>query len=70
MDNKNNIENRLKAFLALNGSNLSQVVKATNLKYNTAYTSQNLGQKLKNGSITFVEIENIINTLGFKFDLF
>ena len=70
MDKTNNIENRLKSFLALNGTNLSKIVKVMNANLNTTYTAQNINQKLKSGTINFVEVENIINTLGFKFDLF
>ncbi len=66
MDAKD-LELKLKSVLAGNDYTLTKLVRKLNEQGNTT-TIQNLSNKLKRGTINYLEIEEILNAIGYSIE--
>lgn len=65
--NKEALENKLKGLLASEGYSLTAIVKL--LKEAGKITSlQNISNKLKRGTLNALELEEILNAIGYTLD--
>lgn len=61
-----NIKNDIKANIARSGYTLTKIVELLNEKYNKKTTVQNLSNKLSRETISYKEILEIADVLGYE----
>ncbi len=63
-----NIKNEIKAQITRSGYTMTQLVELLNEKYNKKATVQSLSNKLARGTISFKEVLEIADVLGYKIE--
>lgn len=64
----NNIKNEIKAQITRKGYTMTQLVQLLNEKYNKKTAVQYLSNKLTRGTISFREVLEIADVLGYKIE--
>lgn len=65
--NAKDLELKLKATLAGKGYTLTALVKELNTKGNST-TVQNVSNKIKRGSLNYLEVDEILNAIGYNIE--
>lgn len=65
-DDAQKTERLIKSFLALKGMSLTDLAKLINEETDKSESVQSLSQKLKRGTIKYVEMEKIAQLLGYE----
>lgn len=65
--NAKELELQLKSVLAGTGHTLTSLVKELNAKGNST-TVQNVSNKLKRGSLNYLEVEEMLQAIGYKIE--
>ncbi len=60
-----NLADKIKGYITLEGSNLSKIAKLLVKSDNTTYSQPILSQKLKLGTIKYIEVEEIADLIGY-----
>lgn len=60
------IRAELKSYIARNGTSVVKVISALNKSGSITTTDSNISNKMKTGTITFNEVQNILDYLGYK----
>lgn len=63
-----NIKNEIKAQITRSGYTMTQLVELLNEKYDKKATVQSLSNKLARGTISFKEVLEIADVLGYKIE--
>ena len=63
-----NIKNEIKAQITRSGYTMTQLVELLNEKYNKKASVQSLSNKLARGTISFKEVLEIADVLGYKIE--
>lgn len=66
MNNNNQIRNEIKAQITRSGHTMTQLVELLNQKYDKKTAVQYLSNKLSRGTITFREVLEIADVLGYE----
>ena len=64
MDNE--VKRQIKVLLAQENIKAIELIKSLNEKFSSSYSSSSFSHKLKNGTITYKEMLNIANILGYE----
>lgn len=64
-----NIKAEVKSFIAREGTSVKKVVQALNETGNITTSYNNILNKLNNGSITFNEVQYLLDSIGYKFSI-
>ncbi len=64
-----NIGNEIKKLAIENGTTLTNLAKNISEKKGKPYSVQNLSSKLKKGTINYNELEIILDSLGYTFEI-
>ena len=59
------LADKIKGYITIEGSNLSKIAKQLVKTDNTRYSQPGLSQKLKLGTIKYLEVEEIADLIGY-----
>ena len=62
------IGNEIKARIIESGWTITDVAEKLSNKYNKTYSSQNLSNKLRRGTIQYQEVKDIADIIGYKIE--
>lgn len=60
------LKNDLKGIIAKQGFTIKQVNDELNRRHGTDYTSQNFSNRLRKETFSYVEIEEILDVIGYR----
>lgn len=62
------LKENLKAAIIKSGWTITSVVEEINKRNNTDYTVQNFSSKLSRGTLRYLEVEQVLEIIGYKIE--
>lgn len=62
------LKENLKAVIIKSGWSMTSVVNEINKRNNTSYTVQNFSSKLSRGTLRYVEVEQVLEIIGYHIE--